>query len=33
MGVHKKEKSRKEREGKTGDGMGNVKVKGTNFYR
>jgi nuclear GTP-binding protein len=33
MGVQKKEKSRKEREGKTGDGMGNVKVKGTNFYR
>jgi len=33
MGVQKKEKARKEREGKTGDGMGNVKVKGTNFYR
>ena len=33
MGVQKKEKVRKEREGKTGDGMGNVKVKGTNFYR
>ena len=33
MGVHKKEKSRKEREGKTHDGMGNVKTKGVNFYR
>lgn len=33
MGVHKKEKSRREREGKAHDGMGNVKVKGTNFYR
>ncbi|OAL52650.1 NGP1NT-domain-containing protein [Pyrenochaeta sp. DS3sAY3a] len=33
MGSHKKEKSRREREGKTGDGMGNVKVKGENFYR
>ncbi|KAF2658582.1 NGP1NT-domain-containing protein [Lophiostoma macrostomum CBS 122681] len=33
MGTHKKEASRKERQGKTGDGMGNVKVKGENFYR
>lgn len=33
MGTHKKEKSRKEREGKTGDGMANVRVKGENFYR
>ena len=33
MGVQKKEHNRKEREGKTGDGMGNVKTKGTNFYR
>jgi hypothetical protein len=33
MGVQKKEFNRKEREGKTGDGMGNVKTKGTNFYR
>ncbi|OCK85211.1 nucleolar GTP-binding protein 2, partial [Lepidopterella palustris CBS 459.81] len=33
MGVHKKETSRKAREGKTGDGMRNVKVKGENFYR
>lgn len=33
MGSQKKEKNRKEREGKTGDGMGNVKVKGENFYR
>ncbi|KAK7182201.1 NGP1NT domain-containing protein [Paraphaeosphaeria sporulosa] len=33
MGTAKKEKNRKEREGKTGDGMGNVKVKGENFYR
>lgn len=33
MGVAKKEKSRKERQGKVGDGMTNVKVKGENFYR
>ncbi|KAF2867870.1 NUC091 domain-containing protein [Massariosphaeria phaeospora] len=33
MGTHKKEKNRKERQGKTSDGMGNVKVKGENFYR
>ncbi|KAI9779408.1 MAG: GTPase required for pre-60S ribosomal subunit nuclear export and maturation [Geoglossum umbratile] len=33
MGTHKKEASRKERSGKTGDGMGNVKTKGENFYR
>lgn len=33
MGVAKKEKSRKERQGKVGDGMNNVKVKGENFYR
>ena len=33
MGTHKKEANRKVREGKTGDGMGNVKVKGENFYR
>ncbi|KAF2818790.1 NGP1NT-domain-containing protein [Ophiobolus disseminans] len=33
MGNAKKEASRKERQGKTGDGMGNVKVKGENFYR
>jgi nuclear GTP-binding protein len=33
MGSGKKEASRKERQGKTGDGMGNVKVKGENFYR
>ncbi|KAF1841528.1 NGP1NT-domain-containing protein [Cucurbitaria berberidis CBS 394.84] len=33
MGTAKKEASRKERQGKTGDGMGNVKVKGENFYR
>lgn len=33
MGTQKKEKNRKERQGKTGDGMGNVKVKGENFYR
>lgn len=26
MGTHKKEKNRKEREGKTGDGMGNVRI-------
>ena len=33
MGLAKKEKSRKERQGKVGDGMNNVKVKGENFYR
>lgn len=33
MGTQKKEANRKERQGKTGDGMGNVKVKGENFYR
>lgn len=33
MGVAKKEKSRKERQGKTGDSMSNVKTKGENFYR
>jgi hypothetical protein len=33
MGNQKKEANRKEREGKTGDGMGNVKTKGENFYR
>jgi nuclear GTP-binding protein len=33
MGQQKKEAVRKERQGKTGDGMGNVKVKGENFYR
>ncbi|PGH28016.1 hypothetical protein AJ80_00271 [Polytolypa hystricis UAMH7299] len=33
MGTAKKEAARKERQGKTGDGMANVKVKGENFYR
>ncbi|KAI0595535.1 nucleolar GTP-binding protein 2 [Biscogniauxia sp. FL1348] len=33
MGTGKKEKSRIAREGKSGDGMRNVKVKGENFYR
>ncbi|KAF2402667.1 nucleolar GTP-binding protein [Trichodelitschia bisporula] len=33
MGTGKKEASRKERQGKTGDGMANVKTKGENFYR
>lgn len=33
MGTGKKEAARKERQGKTSDGMGNVKVKGENFYR
>jgi len=33
MGTHKKEKNRRERQNTTGDGMGNVKVKGENFYR
>lgn len=33
MGTGKKEAARKVRQGKTGDGMANVKVKGENFYR
>ncbi|KAK4936134.1 GTPase required for pre-60S ribosomal subunit nuclear export and maturation [Elasticomyces elasticus] len=33
MGTGKKEANRKIRQGKVGDGMGNVKVKGENFYR
>lgn len=33
MGTAKKEKARKERQGKLGDGMNNVKTKGENFYR
>ena len=33
MGTGKKEAARKERQGKVGDGMNNVKVKGENFYR
>ncbi|MCJ1313755.1 GTPase required for pre-60S ribosomal subunit nuclear export and maturation [Agyrium rufum] len=33
MGTAKKEAARKERQGKVGDGMNNVKTKGENFYR
>ncbi|PKY00304.1 NGP1NT-domain-containing protein [Aspergillus campestris IBT 28561] len=33
MGTGKKERTRKDRQGKTGDGMANVTVKGENFYR
>ncbi|KAG9738761.1 nuclear/nucleolar GTP-binding protein, partial [Aureobasidium melanogenum] len=33
MGTGKKEATRKTRQGKVGDGMANVKVKGENFYR
>ncbi|KAK4692859.1 hypothetical protein P7C71_g4424, partial [Lecanoromycetidae sp. Uapishka_2] len=33
MGTGKKEATRKERQGKIGDGMNNVKTKGENFYR
>ena len=33
MGTDKKEAARKERQGKVGDGMNNVKTKGENFYR
>ena len=33
MGTGKKEATRKERQGKIGDGMGNVRTKGENFYR
>lgn len=33
MGTGKKEATRRTRQGKTGDGLGNVRVKGENFYR
>jgi nuclear GTP-binding protein len=33
MGTFKKEQSRRDREGKSKDGLGNVRVKGENFYR
>ncbi len=33
MGTGKKEATRRVRQGKTGDGMANVHVKGENFYR
>jgi hypothetical protein len=33
MGTGKKEAARRERQGKTGDGMVNVRTKGENFYR
>ena len=33
MGTGKKEVARKEKQGKVGDGMNNVKTKGENFYR
>lgn len=33
MGTGKKEATRKEKQGKTSDGMSNVKTKGENFYR
>ncbi|KAL6887592.1 GTP-binding protein [Trichoderma longibrachiatum] len=33
MGTGKKEAARRTRQGKTGDGLGNVRVKGENFYR
>ena len=33
MGTGKKEATRKEKQGKQGDGMANVKTKGENFYR
>lgn len=33
MGSGKKEAARRQRQGKADDGMGNVKVKGENFYR
>ncbi|KAM0418699.1 hypothetical protein ACHAPT_012396 [Fusarium lateritium] len=33
MGTGKKEATRRERQGKTGDGLGNVRTKGENFYR
>lgn len=33
MGSFKKEAARREREGRSADGMGNVRQKGVNFYR
>ncbi|KAL9102377.1 MAG: hypothetical protein Q9163_002470 [Psora crenata] len=33
MGTGKKESTRKEKQGKVGDGMNNVRTKGENFYR
>lgn len=33
MGTGKKEAARRERQGKGGDGLDNVKIKGENFYR
>lgn len=33
MGSGKKEATRRNRQGKVGDGMANVRVKGENFYR
>ena len=33
MGTGKKEAVRKEKQGKVGDGLNNVKTKGENFYR
>ena len=33
MGTGKKEATRRERQGKNGDGMSNVRTKGENFYR
>ncbi|KAL8824355.1 MAG: hypothetical protein Q9191_005113 [Dirinaria sp. TL-2023a] len=33
MGTGKKEKTRREKQGKPGDGMSNVRTKGENFYR
>ncbi|PHH59422.1 hypothetical protein CDD81_3208 [Ophiocordyceps australis] len=33
MGTGKKEATRRVRQGKTGDGLGNLRVKGENFYR
>ncbi|KAF4589365.1 Nucleolar GTP-binding protein 2 [Ophiocordyceps camponoti-floridani] len=33
MGLAKKESMRRARQGKTDNGLGNVRVKGENFYR
>lgn len=33
MGTGKKEKTRREKQGKPRDGMSNVRTKGENFYR
>ena len=33
MGTGKKEAARRQRQGRSQDGMSNIKIKGENFYR